>query len=258
MRSPVEEQLHFTNEQGESLAGTLHVPARPGGGGIVLGHCFTCTRHTSILRRIAQALTAEGFVVLRFDFSGNGQSEGDFADSTYSKQIDEMIKGAELVAEQGVKWIGAAGHSMGGLISFLTAVRSDRIKAACVLASRLSGMNPTQFLSRTQRDILAKTGEVTFSSRGRFLKLTRAFFSDADRFDPTAALKSFQKPLLVVHGDRDDIVPVDAARKAKELSGGRLTLEIVPGADHMFSREEDRRKISRTVVDWFTRQLEPM
>lgn len=250
------EQINFKNQWGEKLAGTLHVPKAPDSRGVVLGHCFTCSRHTGILRQMADDLSREGFLALRFDFSGNGQSEGVFAASTYTKQISEMQTAAGLLADRGAEWIGAAGHSMGGLIAFLTAARTDGIMAVCALASRLTGIRATHFLSREQRSSLQRSGEVFFSSRGRSLKLTGEFFSDADSFDPADLLKANHKPLLVVHGDMDEIIPVEEAYKVRDLSSDRVDLEIVPNADHMFSREEDRRDISRMAVNWFIEKNE--
>ena len=247
----MEQQVRFKNQHGENLAGTLHLPDKPTRSGIVLGHCFTCTRHTTILRQLAQVLAGSGFTALRFDFSGNGQSEGEFTQSTYGKQIDEMRTAANLVAEYGPTWIGMAGHSMGGLIAFLTAARTPEIKAVSAIGSRLSGMRATHFLSGTQKEILEKTGEVTFTSRGRFLKLTNEFFAEADRLEPANLIKSFSKPLMMIHGDRDEIVPISEAYKAQELSDGRMQLEVIEGADHMFTKEEHRLKVSELVAQWF-------
>jgi len=97
----VEEQVRYKNIYGETLAGTLHLPDTSSDRGIVLGHCFTCTRHTSILRRIAKDLSEAGFIVLRFDFSGNGQSQGEFSESTYGKQVTEMETAADVIASHG-------------------------------------------------------------------------------------------------------------------------------------------------------------
>ena len=255
-KNMMKEQIHFNNQWGENLAGTLHIPKTSEGRGVVLGHCFTCSRHTGILRQLADDLSREGFICLRFDFSGNGQSDGDFAASTYSKQISEMQTAVELLKGRGADWIGVAGHSMGGLISFLTGIRTDSIKAVCALASRLTGIRATHFLSREQQSTLKHTGEVFFSSRGRSLKLTGAFFADADNFNPVDLIKTFHKPLLVVHGDMDEIIPVEEAYKVKDLSSERVDLAIVPNADHMFSQEEDRRDISQIAVSWFKEQSE--
>lgn len=251
----MEEQVRYKNIYGETLAGTLHLPDTSSDRGIVLGHCFTCTRHTSILRRIAKDLSEAGFIVLRFDFSGNGQSQGEFSESTYGKQVTEMETAADVIASHGAAWIGMAGHSMGGLISFLTAAQNENVKAVCTVGSRISGMKVTGFLSRTQREILEKTGEVTFTSRGRFLKITEEFYTDADRFDMPQILRSFDKPLLMVHGDQDEIIPVGEAYKARDMSSGGARLKVISGADHMFSREEDRQAVSQLVVEWFKNQI---
>lgn len=247
----MEEQVQFKNHRGETLAGTLHLPQRRSKRGVVLGHCFTCSRHTAVLRQLAGDLAAAGFIALRFDFSGNGQSEGDFSQSNYSKQVAEMQTAADQVASRGAEWIGVAGHSLGGLISFLWASQSETARAVCAIGSRISSMQATHFLSPTQREILEKTGEVNFTSRGRFLKITEAFFADANGFDLPGLLSSIDKPLMMIHGDRDEIIPVAEAHRAQEASGGRLQLEIISGADHMFSAAQHRSEVSRLATNWF-------
>lgn len=250
----MEEKVQFKNQLGENLAGTFHLPEVGSKRAVVLGHCFTCSRHTSILRRLAEDLAKAGFIALRFDFSGNGQSEGEFAESNYTKQVAEMHTAADLVAAKGAKWIGLAGHSLGGLIAFLSAAQGEPFRAVCAIGSRISSMRATHFLNATQREILEKTGEVSFTSRGRFLKITEAFFADAGNFDLPNLLASFDRPLMMIHGDRDEIIPVSEARRAQKAGGGRVRLEIIAGADHMFSNEHHRSEASRLAANWFEEQ----
>ena len=247
----MEEQIHFNNNFGEKLTGTLHLPVEPSGYAVVFGHCFTCTRHTSILRHICGELTEEGFMALRFDFSGNGQSEGSFAESTYSKQISEMQTAAALLSQKGAFWIGLAGHSLGAAIALLTAAREETVKAVCVLAGRLSGLNAMHFLSQDQRSELRETGSVLFSSRGRALQLSNTFFADAEKYNLPEAVASMRRPLLIVHGDNDEIIPVDEAQRARALNPENIELALIPEADHMFSRPEHRQQVSGLVVEWF-------
>ena len=249
-----QQQVQFKNLSGETLAGTLHLPQNGTTRGVVLGHCFTCTRHTAVLRRLAEDLAAAGFMALRFDFSGNGQSEGDFAQSTYSKHIGEMQTAADLLVSKGAGWVGAAGHSMGGLLCFLSAAQSSVIRAVCAIGSRISSMKASHFLSSAQREILERTGEVNFTSRGRFLTITEAFFADADGFDLPVLLTSFDKPLLLIHGDQDEIIPVAEAYRARKISDERIGLEVISGADHMFSTAQHREAASRLAVDWMIEQ----
>ncbi len=252
----MEQLVHFDNDHGEKLTGTLHLPDAPTGCGIVFGHCFTCSRHTTILRRICSDLILEGFMALRFDFSGNGQSEGEFAKSTYSKQISEMKTAAALLAREGAVWIGLAGHSMGAAIALLTAAQLDIVKAVCVLAGRLSGLNAAHFLNPDQRQQLQSAGSVSFSSRGRSLELSNRFFADAGQYDLPQAVAALKSPLLVVHGDHDEIIPVREAHQAHALNPAGTTLAVIADADHMFSNTQHRRQISKLVVTWFKEQKE--
>jgi pimeloyl-ACP methyl ester carboxylesterase len=250
----MEQSIHFYNYQEEKLAGTLHLPDEFKGGGVVFAHCFTCSRHTRIIRHICSDLAAAGFMALRFDFSGNGQSQGDFAASTYSKQIAEIQRAIDIIADKGADWIGLSGHSMGAVIAILTAAGINRVKAVCALAGRLSGLNVTHFFSKRQIKELHDTGRVSFSSRGRPLQLSTAFFADAEQYNLPETLKSLQAPLMVVHGDHDEIVPVEDAYLAQKLNPLNTKLAIIPDADHMFSNEEHCLKISKLVVKWFKEQ----
>ena len=249
------QQIQFENHMGEKIAGTLHQPEQKPVGAVVAGHCFTCSRHTGILRRICDELSASGFTVLRFDFSGNGQSEGQFEQSTWSKQILEMEAAVNLVMDRGADWVGLAGHSLGAAIALLAAGRNDAIRAVCRLAGRTSPSRPIYFLSSTQRETLAAKGQVAFTSRGRQLNINQAFFDDAEAYDLTEATRSLTIPMLVVHGDQDDIIPVSEAYAAQQANPQQVQLEIVEGGDHMFSRPEHQAHVARSVTKWFQRQV---
>lgn len=251
----MQQQIQFENHRGERLAGTLHQPEGPPVGAVVAGHCFTCSRHTGIIRRICDELSETGLTVLRFDFSGNGQSEGRFEQSTWSKQILEMEAAVDLMKDQGAGWIGLAGHSLGAAIALLTARRNDSIGAVCRLAGRIRPSRPTYFLTSTQREILAARGQVEFTSRGRQLSIRQAFFDDAEAHDLTEATRSLTIPMLVVHGDQDDIIPVSEAYLARQANPQHVQLAIVEGGDHMFSRPEHQAQVGRSVADWFHRQV---
>lgn len=251
----MEQTIYFHNQQGERIAGTLHLPKRSAGGGVVFGHCFTCSRHTRIVREICSELAEKDVLALRFDFSGNGQSEGEFTESTYSKQINEMQIAADVIANKGAKAIGLAGHSMGAVIALLSAAQTRTVKAVCSLAGRLSGLNATFFFNKKQLKELEDTGRVSFNSRGRSLQLSAKFFSDAKQYDLQQAIKSLKTPLMVVHGDADEIIPVKDAYLSKTLNPEHTKLVVIPGADHMFSVKMHRAQTSQLVVKWFKEHL---
>jgi uncharacterized protein len=250
----MEEQIHFDNLEGEVLAGTLHQPERPPVGAVIAGHCFTCSRHTGVLRRICSALDQAGFMALRFDFSGNGQSQGRFEQSTWSKQVLEMGAAIALMEEKGAPWIGLAGHSLGAAIALLAARRIKKVSAVCRVAGRVSATRPMHFLTPSQQQTLAQTGHVGFNSRQRRLTLTRDFFEDADQHDLTDATRSLTIPMLVVHGDQDEIIPVAEAHLAKAANPRMVELAIIAGGDHMLAQPDHQRQVARMVTDWFCRQ----
>ena len=250
----MEQQIQFDNHLGELLAGTLHQPERSTVGAVIVGHCFTCSRHTGVLRHICRALGDAGFMALRFDFSGNGQSQGRFEQSTWSKQILEMEAAIVLMQEKGATWIGLAGHSLGAAIALLAARRMKGVSAVCRLAGRVSGTRPMHFFTPSQQHTLAQTGRAGFSSRGRRLTLNQEFFDDADRHDLKEATRSLTIPMLVVHGDQDEIIPVSEAHLAKTINPGMVELSIVTGGDHMLVQPDHQRLVARKVTAWFCRQ----
>ncbi len=252
--SSMEHQIQFPNHRGEKLSATIHLPDGPSRRGVILGHCFTCSRHTTILRSVCHALADEGFTVLRFDFSGNGQSEGDFAESTYSKQIAEMEIAAAYLAGEGVSCLGLTGHSMGAMVAILAAAQLESVPAVCALAARSRVMGAAELLAPAQLSELRQTGRVRFVSRGRALEVTREMFSDAARYDLGRTVASLRQSLLLVHGDEDEITPVEEAYRIQRYRPEGTRLAVIPGADHMFSGDEHRRLVTEVVVAWFREQ----
>ena len=246
----MESQITFPNRWDELLSGTLHTPEDRSDRAVILGHCFTCSRHTAILRELGARLEKAGFMVLRFDFSGNGQSQGDFSETSITKHIDEIRTAGELMRQKGAAWIALAGHSMGAVISVLAAARIPGTAAVAALAGRLTGFDPRRFLDPAQIADLEQDGKVMFTSRNRNLALSRSFFEDADRHNLPQILKTMDIPVLIVHGDRDEMIPVQEAYTARDFQPERIDLEIVSGADHMFSNPDHRVYISQRITDW--------
>jgi len=250
----MEHQIQFPNHRGEKLSATIHLPDGPSRRGVILGHCFTCSRHTTILRFVCHALADQGFTVLRFDFSGNGQSEGEFAKSTYSKQIAEMETAAVYLAGRGVSWLGLAGHSMGAMVALLAGVEIASVRAICALAARSRVMGAADLLTPGQLRELQETGRVRFVSRGRGLELSQEMFSDAAQHDLGRAVASLVQPLLLVHGAEDEITPVGEAYHIQRYRPEGTRLAVIPGADHMFSGDAHRQEVAEVVVSWFVQQ----
>ena len=246
------EKVGFKNIYGQKLAGTLHLPEEANGWGVVISHCFTCSRHISILTRTCRELAAAGFTALRFDFSGNGQSEGDFADTSYTRHVSEMKSAAALLRNRGAEKIFLAGHSMGATIALIAGSQMPEVPAICCIGGRLSRIDTPLVLDEGQRRELAEDGAFSFVSRNRKLRLKAGFFEDAARYDLPGILKAYDRPILVLHGEDDEIIPVDEARRAHDLNPDRIELALMPGVDHMFLEEADRNRAAARITGWFS------
>jgi len=250
----MENTVAFLNEHGEKLAGTLHLPEKSADRAVIWGHCFTCSRHTTVLRDISKKLEEKGIASLRFDFSGNGQSEGDFSHTSYSRHIAEMKQAVNFLSEKGFSCFAAGGHSMGAAIAVLAAERmaaeSLNIKAVCALAGRLGTGKLSQIFTRDQMEELRQTGRVSFVSRGRKLELREDFFTDMQKYDLAETVANLKIPLMVIHGDKDEVISVENALDAKKHNPC-AELEIVRDADHMFLNPGHRAEIAERAAAWF-------
>jgi len=250
----MENTVSFLNEHGEKLAGTLHLPELPTDRAVIWGHCFTCSRHTTVLRDISKKLVESGIASLRFDFSGNGQSEGDFSHTSYTRHIGEMKQAAAFLSAQGFSCFAAGGHSMGAAIAVLAAERmaseSLKIEAVCALSGRLGSGKLSQIFSMEQMEELRQTGRVSFVSRGRSLELREDFFTDIQKYNLAASVANLKIPMMVMHGDKDEMISVENALDAKKHNPD-IQLEIIPDADHMFLNPAHRADIAERAADWF-------
>ncbi|MBI5228098.1 alpha/beta fold hydrolase [Candidatus Micrarchaeota archaeon] len=257
----MEEKLTFKNQNNENISAILSTPenakqnSNQNANGIVLLHCFTCTKHHRIMRTLADGLSAAGFMVLRIDFSGNGESEGKLEEATYTKMITEVKGAVSMLKGKGAKKIAIAGHSMGAMMSVLGASKDERISAVAFIAgssetSRIRQIFPSDIIEKVEVDGSAET--VVY---GRSIILRNEFLRDVEKYDVGAAAKQLNgRPLLIVHGSDDETINVTHAKKlfelAKEPKNSQVKLEIIDGADHLFRKPEHLAKLREVVVGW--------
>ncbi len=201
------------------------------------------------------SLCNNGVAALRFDFSGNGQSEGDFAETTYSKHVTEMRTAVDWMRQNGFERIGLAGHSMGAAIALLTAASTPEIQAVCTLAGRYSHLSVNGVLDDSKAKTLEQTGRIGFVSRNRSLSLKSDFFEDVAAHDLLEKVTNLRQPVLAIHGDMDDIIPVEEVYKSQELKPEKTEIFVVENADHMFSNKEHRNLITQRLTNWFKNQM---
>jgi len=247
----MEERVTFLNAVKETLVGYLHKPESLPKKGIVLAHCFTCSKHQRIMRRACDTLAGKGYLVLRFDFSGNGESEGKFEEATYSKEIKDMDSAISFMEKQGVSWIGILGHSMGADVSILHAPEDNRIQSLCILGASASTTNLVDIFPKEVQEKIKKEGKTRMTLFGKEHMITQEFLEDTKKHNIPKALKNMDKPLCIIHGDNDAIIPVASAQKLYALAQEPKELHIIKGADHLFSEDTDFTTVLDIVIAWF-------
>ncbi|MBI2233292.1 MAG: alpha/beta hydrolase [Candidatus Aenigmarchaeota archaeon] len=247
----MEESVYFYNASKERLSGFLHLPAGDYDKSIALAHCFTCSRHQKIMRNICDTLAESGFLVLRFDFSGNGESEGRFEDATYSKEISDLKSAISFLSTKNASSFGVLGHSMGAAVSILHSAIDTRVSSLCVVGSPAESSSiKTIFSDATLKEIYSK-GRAEVNIFSRKLTMTKEFFDDAEKHSIEKSLRTFTKPFCVVHGGLDSIIPVENAMKLYSYAKGQKEIHIIDGADHMFSDPGHLEMAQKIILDWF-------
>jgi len=253
----MDEKFFFRNREGESVAAILGIPGKPNGHAVILLHCFMCTKHHRIMRNLAECLAISGFAVLRFDFSGNGESKGKVEESTYTKMISEVKDAVSLLKKRGMKKIGVAGHSMGAMLGLLCAHEDPRIDAVAFISGSSQAARVREVFSDEVVEKAEREGSAEAFVYGRDIILKREFLHDLEKYNVGHAVAMLKKPLLIVHGAKDEVIAPFHARSLFGWAHEPKTLELVAGADHLFRRDEDLIRLREIVCGWFGKSLSP-
>lgn len=241
---PSSSQIH--NPQGERLDISFHGGTKLGAI-VVLGHGVTGNKDRPLLVAVAEGLAAKGWPCLRISFSGNGDSEGKFGESTITKEIEDLTAVLSTVPQE--KRIAYIGHSMGAAVGVLTAVRRMEIQALVSLA----GMTHTaEFVEREFGDIEPGKGLMWDEQD---CPLSEAYVGDLKSIGDTLdAASRVNQPWLLIHGTADDVVPLKDSRDAFEAANCRKDLLEIPGAGHVFD-DDSYPLIVEAVVSFLDRCL---
>jgi putative redox protein len=249
-------RIHFDSRAGIRLTGTVELP--PGGhwkATALFAHCFTCGRNLHSARRISDALAAQGFAVLRFDFTGLGESEGEFADTTFSGNLDDLEDAAGWLAEHLAAPQLLVGHSLGGTAALAVAERLDSVRAVATLAAPAS---PAHVLSQFGDDLqqIEAEGDAEVELAGRTFRIRRDFVDDARTQNLEERLRRLGRALLVMHAPTDPVVGVDQAERIFTAARHPKSFVSLDDADHLLSRDEDSAYAGGVIAAWATRFLQ--
>lgn len=253
----MEERFSFLDPHGHQVAAILTVPDEGTDKIAILCHGFLSSKTSSTNNALTRMLVGQGIATFRFDFFGQGESEGPFDQITVSLAVEQAHKAVDVMRNHGYRRIGLMGSSFGGLVSILTA--SQRTDLAC-LALKCPVVDFAEELrlefgddgmaqwktTDTVPDILGGSDRV---------RLRYTFYEDCLRQIAYAPARSITVPTVIVQGDQDEHVPLHQSRRLFDALRVKKHLELLPGADHQFTKGPDFQRMTRTIADWLTQHL---
>ncbi|MCX6815026.1 MAG: alpha/beta hydrolase [Candidatus Aenigmarchaeota archaeon] len=241
------ERVTFRNSRGLNLVGILHTPERPTKKAVIIAHGFTSDKTGSHekIPKLAQRLEAIGIAVLRFDFSGCGESDPDTI--TVAKEVDDLRSAILFMRGKGYTEIALVGSSLGGLISILSYDKD--IYTLVLWAPVTTAKVPSIYSTKEVKEQLDKKGFAMIkNARGVEHKIERLYVNERKGVDREKILSAVKKPVMIIHGDADDIVPVQDSREAIKLLPKGSKLEIIEGGNHFFTGKVD--EVIGLTVKW--------
>ena len=249
-------KLTITNKKGHTLNAYLELPANQKPNHFaIFAHCFTCSSIFSPVRNISRALTTHGFGVIRFDFTGLGNSEGDFAESHFSGNVEDLISVHNYIKEKYKAPSLLIGHSLGGAAVLKAASILDDIKAVVTIAAPATVGHVKNLFSHQLEDIPAK-GDISVNIGGRPFVINQEFVDDFDKTDLPEIVKNLRKPLLIMHSPTDTIVGIDNAEQLYIKARHPKSFISLDNADHLLSKKEDSVYIGNVIGAWVQRYFE--
>lgn len=250
-------KLNIPNQKGHNLQAYLELPANQKPHYFaIFAHCFTCTSNLSAVRNISKALTNYGFGVVRFDFTGLGRSEGEFSESYFSANVDDLVAVNNYITNNYGAPHLLVGHSLGGAAVIVAASRLDNIKAVATIGAPATVSHVKHLFSHGIEAIKQK-GEVEVHIGGRPFKIDTNFVKDFDTVDLPSITKSLRKPLLIMHAPFDKVVGVENAHDLYHNAHHPKSFVSLDNADHLLTAPRDSKYVGNIIGAWVERYFEP-
>jgi alpha-beta hydrolase superfamily lysophospholipase len=249
------EPFDFFNTDGLRLAGLLDNPAGEVRAYALFAHCFTCGKDVHAAKRIAEGLTALGIGVLRFDFTGLGSSEGEFANTTFSSNVADLVAAADQLRKVKRAPSLLIGHSLGGAAVLAAGSAVPEARAVVTIAAPSDPAHVAGLFKDRLAEIDAE-GEVAVTLAGRAFRIRRAFLEDVAEQELSGRIADLHKALLIFHSPTDDIVGIDNASRIFAAARHPKSFVSLTGADHLLSRRSDAAYVANVIAAWAERYLD--
>ncbi len=251
-------KCNFKNSYGHIIDARLDIPADIDSKNIpdknikafiICCHCFTCSKETITTYRLSRLLAESGYGVLRFDFSGLGNSEGDFSTTTFSSTQDDLNSAIDFLKTNYQTPAFLMGHSMGGTTALSVAQDYDHVKGIVTIASPSEPEHVLHHFGHALT-LLEQNIPASFEVAGQYYDIEPEFVDDVRNFDMQLRLSKLEKPVLVFNIENDALVDENNAKEIQQWVKGDVTLIDVTGSNHVLSNREAVEKVARDIVEW--------
>ena len=248
------ERFEFQNDAGERLAGLLERPEGSIAAVALFAHCFTCSKDIAAASRISRALATNGIAVLRFDFTGLGHSDGEFANTNFSSNVEDLRCAADALREQLDPPQLLVGHSLGGAAVLAVAGDIPEVKAVATIGAP-SDPSHVAHLLKDNRAQIETEGQAEVALAGRTFTIKRQFLTDIESHRLAERIRSMRKALLIMHSPVDEIVAIDNASEIFLAARHPKSFISLDKADHLLTKRADSEYVAATIGAWARRYL---
>lgn len=248
------ERITFENDEGQTLVGRLDTPGGDPRGLALFAHCFTCSKDTLAASRIARGLVDRGVAVLRFDFTGLGESEGDFDATCFASNVRDLLSACDWLTAHHAPVDLLIGHSLGGAAVVSAAGQMASVKGVATIGAPADPAHVRHLFEAHVQEI-EREGSAEVSIGGRPFRIGKAFIDDLDAHDPKDVLRSLKRPLMIFHSPLDSIVGVENAAQMFEWARHPKSFISLDRADHMLSDRKDADFVATMTAAWSERVL---
>lgn len=249
-------KVKFPNPDGTELSGYLELPLNQQPHSFVLfAHCFTCNKNFFAVKNIARALSENGYGVLRFDFTGLGDSEGNFADTNFSGNVEDLVAAATFLEKEHAAPSLLVGHSLGGSASIFAASQIPSVKAIATIGTPSSPQHVTHVLRSELEEIQAK-GKARVNVGGRDFTIKEHFLNDLKTQDLGDIVSKIDAALLVLHSPQDTVVEIQNAEELYRAARHPKSFVSLDQADHLLTKTKDSQYAGKVIAAWASRYLD--
>ena len=248
-------RAHFQGRHGK-LSAKLDLPDGAVRAYGIFAHCFTCSKDVLAANRISGGLAAQGIAMLRFDFAGLGASAGDFGDTNFSSNVDDLVAAADFLREHHAAPRLLVGHSMGGTAVLAAAHRIPESKAVVTIASPSDPHYVVHSLLAEHLATIAQLGEARVKLAGRDFQIRQQFVEDATQHKLADRIAGLGRALMVMHAPGDDTVDVANALRIFGLAAYPKSFVSLDGVDHLVTGREDAANVAAMIGAWSGRYID--